>query len=638
MPKKRFELYSRTNQVLLDGLAYALSFSLAYAIRFEGLPAQPDLRQMLIWLPVIVACRVSLNLGTGIYRRVWKFVSFSDAIEIAKSIAIVSSLLMVLRILVPGTGALAETLRVPLSIIALDGCFALLGSLSLRALRRTIYSNQRRSVSPDSMPRRVLLYGAGRAGIMLLKELEVNRTYDVVGFIDDDPKKVGSIISNVRVVGKGDDLAQVAVHLRPDEIIVSMATASPSTLAQALAKCQRANISAKIIPSLKEILTGRVSISQLRETRIEDILGRESVEVRDFEQVAGSSYTGKRILVTGAGGSIGSELVRQLTRLSPASIAILDKNENAIYNLSQELLRSHTPVSIRSVIADVRDAGRLRAVFESFRPELVFHAAAHKHVPLMEEQPCEAILNNVVGTQNVIEVAEEFEVQRFVFISSDKAVNPANVMGTTKRIGELLIQASYDHRKTRFACVRFGNVLGSQGSVIPLFQNQIAAGGPVTVTHADVVRFFMTIQEAVQLILCAGTMALGGETFVLDMGKPRNILDIARQMILLSGMEPGEEIPIQITGLRPGEKLYEELAAPVEELQRTHLEKIWVIEPRPFDASALSADLRRLIQAARLNEDEQTLRILRSIDLGFQLPTLKTLTAAAGSSQSSSTN
>jgi FlaA1/EpsC-like NDP-sugar epimerase len=464
---------------------------------------------------------------------------------------------------------------------------------------------------------------------MLLKELETNHSFDVVGFIDDDPKKVGSIIGNVRVAGNGESLGLVAQNLRPDEIIVSMATASPATLAQALAKCQRANIPAKIIPSLKEILTGQVRISQLRETRIEEILGRESVEMAGFEAVAGSAYSNKRILVTGAGGSIGSELVRQLTRLGPAEIAILDKDENSIYDLEQELKRRCVAAAIRPQIADVRDASRLRAIFTEFRPEVVFHAAAHKHVPLMEDHPCEAIINNVVGTQNVIALAEEFGVQRFVFISSDKAVKPANVMGATKRIGELLVHASAGLRRTRFACVRFGNVLGSRGSAIPLFQNQIAAGGPVTVTHPEVVRYFMTIQEAVQLILSAGTIALGGETFVLDMGKPRNILEIARQMILLAGFEPGVDIEIAITGLRPGEKLTEELTSPSEELRRTHIEKLSVIEPSPIDSLALEADLRRLVQAARLQEPAEVLEVLRSMDLGFGYLAVKSLAAAA---------
>lgn len=638
MPKRSFDLYSRTNQILLDCFAFAFAFTAAYLIRFEGIPTGADLRQFPGWLPIVVAARLILYLGMGTYRRVWKFVSFNDAIEIAKSIALVSVALVILRVAVRGEGAFAEWLRIPFSVIALDGLLALLGSLGLRGLRRTVYARQRRTTALKSSPRRVLLYGAGRAGIMLLKELETNPAFDVVGFIDDDPKKVGSIIGNVRVAGNGETLRQVVQNLRPDEIIVSMATASPATLAQALAKCQRANIPAKIIPSLKEILTGQVRISQLRETRIEEILGRESVEMAGFESVAGSTYAGKRILVTGAGGSIGSELVRQLTRLEPAEIAILDKDENSIYDLQQELKRRCVIAGIRAQIADVRDAGRLHSIFTEFQPEVVFHAAAHKHVPLMEDHPCEAVINNVVGTQNVIALAEEFGVQRFVFISSDKAVKPANVMGATKRIGELLVHASAGLRRTRFACVRFGNVLGSRGSVIPLFQNQIAAGGPVTVTHPDVVRYFMTIQEAVQLILSAGTIALGGETFVLDMGKPRNILEIARQMILLAGFEPGVDIEIAITGLRPGEKLTEELTCASEELRRTHIEKLSVIEPASCDALALEADLRRLVQAARIHEPAEVLEVLRSMDLGYGSAPVKSLAAAAASGNGNSAN
>jgi FlaA1/EpsC-like NDP-sugar epimerase len=636
MRKHTFDWYSRTNQILLDCAAFALAFTAAYIIRFEGWPSGAELHQMLGWLPIVVAARLALYLGMGVYRRVWKFVSFNDATEIAKSIAFVSVILAVLRAGISGSGGFAEWLRIPFSVIALDGLLALLGSIGLRGVRRAIYAHHRRTAAVQSISRRVLLYGAGRAGIMLLRELETDRAFDVVGFIDDDPKKVGSIICNVRVAGNGESLAHVAQTLRPDEIIVTMATASPATLAQALAKCQRANIPAKIIPSLKEILSGQVRITQLRETRIEEILGRESVEMPEFESLAGAAYAGKRILVTGAGGSIGSELVRQLTRLAPAQIAILDKDENSIYDLEQELKRRRVSVSIAPQIADVRDAGRLRSIFERVCPEVVFHAAAHKHVPLMEQHPCEAVINNVVGTQNVIELAEEFGVQRFVFISSDKAVRPSNVMGATKRIGELLVQASVGVRRTRFACVRFGNVLGSRGSVIPLFQNQIAAGGPITVTHPDVVRYFMTIQEAVQLILCAGTIALGGETFVLDMGKPRNILEIARQMILLAGMEPGVDVEIAITGLRPGEKLYEELNAPDEELRRTHIEKLSVIEPVPRDTSAFAADLRRLVQAARLNEREQVFDTLKSMDLGFSQPAIKGLAAAAGTSAAQS--
>lgn len=627
---KKFDLYSRANQVLLDCCAFAISFEAAYVIRFEGWPAGSNLRQFLGWLPILVGARLAVYFSLGIYRRVWKFVSFSDAIEIAKSIAIVSALITLPRLLFHGNSGFAEWVRIPLSVIVLDGLLALLGSLGVRGIRRAVYAHKRRTAAGSGgVPQRVLLYGAGRAGIMLLKEIETNRAYDVIGFIDDDPRKVGTVISNVRVAGSGKDLADVAAKLRADEVIISMATASPATLASSLAKCRRANVPAKIIPSLQEILTGQVRISQLRETRMEEILGRESVEVQGFEDLAGATYYGKRVLVTGAGGSIGSELVRQLVRLEPARIAILDKDENAIYELEQELRLRKPPVEVEPQVADVRDIGRLRAIFGEFQPQLVFHAAAHKHVPLMESHPCEAVLNNVLGTKNVLEMAEEFGVERLVFISSDKAVNPVNVMGATKRIGEMLAQASAGSRRTRFACVRFGNVLGSRGSVIPLFQKQIAAGGPVTVTHPEVVRYFMTIQEAVQLILCAGTLALGGETFVLDMGKPRNILELAREMILLSGFEPGKDIETKITGLRPGEKLNEELVAPSEKLLPTRFQKLSVIEPQPCDTRALTEDVRNLVQAARNNERMHVYDILHAMDLGFSSQTLKVRTAAA---------
>lgn len=321
--------------------------------------------------------------------------------------------------------------------------------------------------------------------------------------------------------------------------------------------------------------------------------------------------------------------MRQLTRLDPSRIAVLDKDENSIYELEQELLLRKPPTVVEPLIANIRDVNRLRAVFSEFSPQVVFHAAAHKHVPLMEKHPCEAILNNVRGTKNVLDVAGEFHVERFVFISSDKAVNPFNVMGATKRIGEMLVQASVNGHGVRSACVRFGNVLGSRGSVIPLFQKQIAEGGPLTVTHPDVVRYFMTVQEAVQLILCAGTMARNGETFVLDMGNPRNILDLAREMVVLSGLEPGRDIETVITGLRPGEKLYEELTGPTEKLLKTHFEKLSMIEPQQNDMIAFWRDLSQLLQSAEENDSDQIYEILRDMPLGFNAPTSKCRAAAA---------
>lgn len=633
--KKSFDLYSRTNQVILDACAAGFSFLAAYLIRFEGQLSRTDLRQLLIWLPVLISIRLLVHFARGIYRQVWKFVSFSDAIDVAESIAIVTVPLLALRMLYPGRGLFAEWIRIPLSIIALEGLLSLTLSMGIRALRRILYSSKRRTAALlglDHPPRRVFLYGAGRAGIMLQRELETNRAYEVVGFLDDDAKKVGSTISNTPVVGSGDLLTPLVEKYRVDEVIISMATASRLTLARTLAKCRRAGVPAKVIPSLQELIMGQVQISQLRETRVEEVLGRDSVEVREFEITAGSTYQGKRVLVTGAGGSIGSELVRQVSRLAPCSIAILDKDENSIYDLEQELRHRKPAVIVEPQIADVRDAGRLRAIFQGFQPEVIFHAAAHKHVPLMEMHPCEAVLNNVSGTKNVLDLAMQFEIERFVFISSDKAVNPVNVMGATKRIGELLVRASINSSGVRFACVRFGNVLGSRGSVVPLFQKQIAKGGPVTVTHPEVVRYFMTVQEAVQLILCAGSLAQAGETFVLDMGSPRNILELAREMILLSGLEPGKDIETTITGLRPGEKLSEELVASSERLRPTRFEKLSVIEPQCCDERALLYDIDRLVQSARNHDGVQVYELLRNMDMGFSAEVKRARAQAAATS------
>jgi lipopolysaccharide/colanic/teichoic acid biosynthesis glycosyltransferase/nucleoside-diphosphate-sugar epimerase len=361
----------------------------------------------------------------------------------------------------------------------------------------------------------------------------------------------------------------------------------------------------------------------------DELLGRESVELTNLRDAVGSTYHGKRILVTGAGGSIGSELVRQLVRLGPSRIACLDQDENSIYELEQEFLLRGSPVNADSQIADIRDIGRLRSIFSEFRPQIIFHAAAHKHVPLMEKHPSEAILNNVGGTRNVLEAANEFGAERFVFISSDKAVNPASVMGATKRIGEILVQNFPKDRDFRSACVRFGNVLGSRGSFLPLFKKQIARGGPVTVTDPRAERYFMTIEEAVELILRAGTLAHAGEIFVFDMGRPRNILSLARSMIFLSGFEPEKDIETAFTGLRPGEKLVEELAGNSENLRRTRFKKLSVIEPQPIDAMAFMKNLGRLHQAAVKNDRCEIYEIFSIMGLGFSQRDGKLRTTAA---------
>jgi FlaA1/EpsC-like NDP-sugar epimerase len=364
--------------------------------------------------------------------------------------------------------------------------------------------------------------------------------------------------------------------------------------------------------------------ASLRNPGVDDILGRERVEVTDFAEIAGEAYAGKRVLVTGGGGSIGSELVRQLVRLKAAKVAFLDKDENVIYELEQELSLMKFGSLIEPIVADVRDSNRLRAILREFRPQVVFHAAAHKHVPLMEMHPCEAVLNNVGGTRNVLDACVDLGVSRFVFISSDKAVNPASVMGATKRLGEMLVQSAARENGTSAACVRFGNVLGTRGSVAPLFSRQIASGGPVTVTHPEMVRYFMTVEEAVQLILCAGTLAQRGEIFVLDMGSPRKILDLAREMIWLSGFEPEKEIETRIAGMRPGEKLFEELAADNETLLPTEFEKILQIAPQSSAEGSLARNVAKLLRIARNNKPQQVFDFLSEMGLGFRSPASST--------------
>jgi FlaA1/EpsC-like NDP-sugar epimerase len=535
---------------------------------------------------------------------------------IAGSLGLVTLVLTGLRAFYPVDGIAAQWLRVPVSIIALEFLLSLTGSVSARALRRLIYEWRRRQgVRVYNDYKRLILYGAGEAGIQLLRELRGRPDMEVAGFVDDDPRKVGTVIAGAKVLGSGESLENLVYQAGVDEVVISLGDPSPATVARITARCN--GLPVKIIPSRLELMSGRVHISQMRDVSIKDLLGRGAVELSKLDQGTRQTYEGKRILVTGAGGSIGSELVRQLIPANPETIAILDKDENSVYELEQELVQKGSAVHIDPYIADIRHVGRLHGVFSDFKPQLVFHAAAHKHVPLMERHPPEAVLNNVCGTQNLLEVARAHGVEQFVYISSDKAVNPVNVMGATKRIGEMLVQSYARTGSMRAACVRFGNVMGSRGSVVPLFMKQIARGGPITVTHPDIVRFFMTIPEAVQLVLCAGTLANRGEVFVLEMGSPRRILELAHRMIQLAGLEPGKDIQVSIVGLRPGEKLSEELTCANESLSRTRFEKISMIKPRPFNDAQFLDRVLWLVRTAERNNASLIYEVLTEMDLGF---------------------
>ena len=615
----RSRIYSRTNQLIVDGGVFGLSFAAAYLIRFEGAVPPVAVAQFLFWLPYVVAARLYINWKLGIYRFIWRYVALPDAVAIARSLSLFAVVLVGFRLVHPDRLAFSAWAHVPFGVIALEYFLSLTGTIGARVLRRTLHERQERlALDPVPNPKRVILYGAGTAGILLARELKNRVDVEVVGFVDDDPNKVGSVIAETRVLATGPSLEKHVRQHDVEQVVISIASPQKEFLASVLTQCKNIPVPVKIIPSLRQIFEQHASIAQLQDVRVEDLLAREQVEVNEHDAMVGETYRGKRILITGAGGSIGSELVRQLLRFEPESVAILDKDENSIYELEQELLVRYPKARVEPCVADVRQAERFGAAFQEFRPQIVFHAAAHKHVPLMEKNPCEAILNNVVGTQIVLEAASRNALDRFVYISSDKAVNPTNVMGATKRIGEMMVQALAREKGLPAACVRFGNVLGSRGSVIPLFQQQIAQGGPVTVTHPEIARFFMTIPEAVYLVLCAGGLGRRGEIFVLDMGNPRKILDLAQEMAVLAGLQPGKDIDIRITGLRPGEKLHEEPVEPNRTLCQTQVEKLLRVAPDPSDRDFPAEGIARLIRAARETDRAGVYDRLVELGIGFQ--------------------
>ncbi|MDR2486532.1 MAG: polysaccharide biosynthesis protein, partial [Clostridiales Family XIII bacterium] len=424
--------------------------------------------------------------------------------------------------------------------------------------------------------RRVMLVGAGEAGSAIIREIRANpqQNMKVVVAVDDSPAKRGQTIMGVKIAGSTEDIKTLAATNDIDEIIVAIPSATRAQIKQIVGETGKTRARTQILPSMMDLIGGAVSVSALRNVDIEDLLGREPVQL-DLAGISGY-IEGRVILVTGGGGSIGSELCRQIAKFGPSRLIALDNYENNVFELENELRITRPDVAFEPVIASVRDAARLRQVFARLRPQVVFHAAAHKHVPLMEFNPGEAVANNVLGTKNVSDLAHEFGAQKFVMISTDKAVNPSNIMGATKRIAEMVVQARSRDSATAFAVVRFGNVLGSNGSVIPIFRKQIEKGGPVTVTDPEITRYFMTIPEAVQLVVQAGAMTAGGEIFILDMGEPVRILDLAENLIRLSGYEPYEDIEILIAGLRPGEKMHEELSYEGENLNKTAHEKIYL--------------------------------------------------------------
>jgi FlaA1/EpsC-like NDP-sugar epimerase len=554
--------------LVADSVLLGMAAWLAFLARFEG-ALWPEGIAALCRAYVLLSVPVKLFVlwRAGTYSRLWRYAGIRDLEVLAGGIAGVAVAGAVTGLVVCPVlfGA-----RVPIAVLALDALIAGAAIATTRLLVRIVWRGRR----ANGQARRAVIVGAGAAGSLIVRELLESRRLHVVpvAFVDDDADKQGRTLHGVRVAGRLADLAAVVETYRADEVIIAMPSAAGAVVREVVRAASAAGMPTRTVPGLFELIQGHKNVSALRKVAIEDLLCRDPV-LTDLARVS-QLATGKVVLVTGAGGSIGSELCRQIARLQPARLIAVGRGENSVFELLQELTTACPELAaVEPVIADVRDRTRLERVFRAYRPSTVFHAAAHKHVPLMEQNVSEAILNNVLGTRVVAELAAAYGAERFVLISSDKAVRPSSVMGATKRLAEGVVQAIAAQSSCRFVSVRFGNVLGSRGSVIPTFLRQIRAGGPVTVTHPEMVRYFMTIPEAVQLVLQAGVMGEGGEVFVLDMGKPVRVVDLARDLIRLSGLNEGD-VEIRFTGMRPGEKLYEELFFDEENAEPTEHPKV----------------------------------------------------------------
>lgn len=586
----------------LDIMAISLSFILSFAIRFDGnfienVQAAEYFNTFTQNILTIILIKIVIFYAFKMYDSLWRYASIEELVQTLTASFVATtgfvSYFVIMQLHLPRS---IYVLTLILDII-------LIGSIrfSYRAFRKIKNNRIVNSINC----KRVMVVGAGQAGALVIKELKNHDELcsKPVVVVDDDDTKLGKTINGVPVLGDRYHIKKLVERKKIDEIIIAMPSASKSEIREVVEECSRTKCKLRIVPGMFELIDGKVSIKEIRDVDIEDLLGRESVKV-DVEEM--SYYLkSKVVLVTGGGGSIGSELCRQIATFEPKKLIILDIYENNAYDIQNELRRNYPELNMDVLIASIRDRKRLEEIFAKYNPNVVFHAAAHKHVPLMETSPQEAIKNNVFGTLNVAECADMYKAEKFVLISTDKAVNPTNVMGATKRMAEMVVQTMSKKSDTEFVAVRFGNVLGSNGSVIPLFKNQISSGGPVTVTHSEVTRYFMTIPEAVQLVIQAGAMAQGGEIFVLDMGEPVKIVDLAENLIRLSGFEPYKDIDIQFVGLRPGEKLYEELLMDEEGLTETKHNKIFIGRPLNIDYKVLMAQLTTLREL--INSDREDL-------------------------------
>ncbi len=592
-------------QLLLDVAVLAAAHVVSYAPRFELAEAAEG--ELGAQLALVVTVQVVALWISGARGVLWRYVGLADLPLFLKGLCLaLVPLLSVGFLPFPPL----QALRIPASVLVLDAVLAFGGVVGLRIARRALHeghTKRRRAAGVPPHRRRILLVGAGHAGVLSVQEIRGhgNTDLDPVGFVDDDPLKVGSVIHGVPVLGTSRDIPELVARHRPDHVVITIASAEPARLRRIIAICEKVPIKVRTIPGFHELLQGDLSLQRIRDVEPADLLGRAAVE-SDAEQLR-ALLTDRRIMVTGAGGSIGSELARQIAAFRPAHLVLVDRAEFALFQIDREMGESSPEIEVAAALGDVCDERRMRGLLQSHAPDVVIHAAAHKHLPLLEAQPTEAVKNNVFGTASLGELCGKSGVETFVLISTDKAVRPTSAMGASKRIAELVVHGLNQRYETRFVAVRFGNVLGSTGSVVSIFAEQIKRGGPVTVTDPEMTRFFMSIPEASQLVLAAAAMGEGGEVFVLDMGTPLRILELAEKMIRLSGLEPHEDIEIMFTGVRPGEKLAEELAHTGEELNPTSNPKIFVCRVPAFDAARFRAGMIRLQELADA-EDEPGLR------------------------------
>ncbi len=624
--------------LIFDLILIPIAAYLSYFVRLDGIDFSPYWEGFFIFTSLACIVTPIVFWRFGIYTRYWRYASVEELSLLAAAVGVSSILCGVsggaLRYAISGTTVLPRSIPLIFPFLALS--LLALPRLAARVSAHGEYPRRRFADLNDPLVAPVLIVGAGDAGAIIAREIRQNPKTGMhaVGFIDDDPLKKDVVIHGIQVIGKRLDIPRLVKEHHIRQVIIAMPMAQSSIIREVVHLARQAGVPTKTVPALHQLLDGKIGVGQLRDVQIEDLLRRKSVET-DTAAV-GELLRDKRVMVTGGGGSIGGELCRQAIRFQPRELIILGHGENSVFEIEQELrqiVRKDGYVTeIRTVIADIRMPERLDMVFDTHRPQIVFHAAAHKHVPLMECNPCEAITNNVLGTRNVLQSSLAYDVERFVMISSDKAVNPTSVMGASKRAAELLVHQAATMSGKSFMAVRFGNVLGSRGSVVLTFKKQIAAGGPVTITDPEMKRYFMTIPEAVQLVLQAGELGRGGEVFVLDMGEPVKIVDIARDLITLSGLEVGKDIEIAFTGIRPGEKLFEEIFTPSEKYERTRHEKIFIAgNASTLVPAHLNSAIEHLTQAVHSDDKEAIIAHLQRLIPEFKRATVELAAANTGS-------